>query len=157
MPWFCLHAELTSPCCLAWLSSHCTTCVHSVLPVSTICIGSSVELCQSPVHASCTQKCILHNTNLSSENHLSSTIISKVVALSEHKTVHSMHTAEAALSAIGTEGCVCNPWMAAKGRCTSKQYCIIVYSSQTMTQWSESERHPDEDSAYFHGYLPLGN
>ncbi len=60
--------------------------------------------------------------------------LSKVVALAEHKTVLSMHTAEAALSTVGTEGHVCSPWMAAKGRRASKQYCIIVYSSQTMMQ-----------------------
>ncbi len=60
--------------------------------------------------------------------------LSKVVALAEHKTVLSMHTAEAALSTVGTEGHVCSPWMAAKGCRASKQYCIIVYSSQTMMQ-----------------------
>ncbi len=65
--------------------------------------------------------------------------LSKVVALAEHKTVLSMLTAEAALSTVGTEGCLCSPWMAAKGCCASKQYCIIVYSSQTMMQWRGSQ------------------
>ena len=58
--------------------------------------------------------------------------LSKVAAFAQHKTACSLHTAEAALSATGTEGCVCNTWMAAKGRRASEQYCIVVYSSQTM-------------------------
>lgn len=81
----------------------------------------------------------------------------KAAAYAQHKTVFSLHTAEAALSAIGTEGRVCNARMAAKGRRrrASKQYRIAVYSSQNMMQWCESKRHRDRDSAYYYGYQRL--
>lgn len=38
----CPFAELTPPCSLVWLSAHCTMHVNSVLPVMTICSGSSI-------------------------------------------------------------------------------------------------------------------